>query len=373
MQLNTDFECGAGQLQQLAPTQWRLETFGDPFGYDRYFCVHVRNPSDQVQSLALSVYPDSSLGALSNFITHFPSHIWYCFDGEERWTPLRHTWENSVVFFDDHIELNFPVPPGVGLRVATNPPRSYSDLLTWCERKAADDRITLSSIGKSHEGRDIPVLHFRGGGPRLLIMAGMHSAEHCGVHAAQGIVDFLLTRITDAVRITESFEIAVIPMFNPDGNVHGYSGATAERLDINPSMDFADASPRTHENKVLWQWLSESFTPELFLHFHGYMGWQRSADFPFEGLYTLPDPPRPELHQAILDRFRFQTPAFSAHCSFTGELGETTLEHQMAKHWNTVPLLYEVNAGSVGVGEQTRRGPQVLTALAQAVLDDLPA
>jgi hypothetical protein len=242
--------------------------------------------------------------------------------------------------------------------------------------------VRLESLGQSFEGRDIPVLRLgTPDRPKLLAMAGMHSSEHSGVFGCQGIVEYLTSRISEARRMIEAFDIAVLPMLNPDGNVHGYSGGTAERLAINNSMDFEGVAagnlPRTHENCLLWRWLCEEFTPDFCLHFHAYLGWKRNADHPYDALFLLDNPAellstlRLAEHQAIVDRMLFDTPAFSAHWGITGTLSADMFEHQLARQFDTMSVLYEINAGSVGPSEQFRRGPQVLSAIGRALLDDM--
>jgi hypothetical protein len=182
--------------------------------------------------------------------------------------------------------------------------------------------------------------------------------------------------------MVKNFDIAVIPMLNPDGNVLGYSGGTAERLTINNSLDFAGAAngeqPQTHENRLLWNWLDAEFTPDYCLHFHAYLGWRRCSDFPFDAVYLLGEPdallstPHTAQHRAIMDRLRFNTPAFSAHWGIAGTITPVMVEYQLAHKHDTISILYEINAGSAGPSEQFRRGPQVLKEIVAALLDDVP-
>ena len=388
MNLITGFECGAGKPSQLNKCHWRIDTLGDAYGADRYFLVCIdATDEDMDQRLLIEVWPDPNLGERSNLMTHFPSHIWYSREDTKRWIPLRHTWENSVKFHDNHFELSIPVAAEEVLYVGTNVPFPYSRLMTWCRsiEQKAGEKLRLESIGNSYENRIIPAIRLGSGDgqqPRMLVLAGMHSSEHGGVFAAQGIVEFLLSRISEAKRIVDAFDIAVVPMFNVDGNVQGYSGGNAQRLDVNISLDFhglADGQKaRTHENNLLWEWLSDGFDPDLSLQFHCYQGWKRNADYPYDGVYALDDPEtlykeapsRLEIHRAIFDRLTFETDAHSAHWSVVGSLREAFLEYQMAKLWRTVCLLYEINVGSVGPYRQYQRGPEVLRALVRAVLDD---
>lgn len=388
MELTTDFECGGGKrLTQLSEHHWRIEAMGDGSGYDKYFCVQVTAAEDeQPATLTLEVLPDAELGeAGANFFaSHFPSNIWYSEGDWAKWQPLRNTWEDAVSFGDARIELRVPVRPGQTLVIATNPPRRYSDMLAWIERQveAHPGQVERQSLGRSAEGRDIPIVRecdCAADHQRLVVLAGQHPSEHSGNWACEGIVEWLLSPIREAREIGRQFDIAVIPMINPDGNVHGLSGANAEGINLYP--DFTGAAngeaPKATENRLLWRWLSEEFQPEVLLHFHGYMGWRRFSTPPGDGMYLLRDaeqlysPERLAAYRAISARFTFETPALTASWR-PGVLGEESLEHNLALRLGTLSAFYEINSAWVGAFEQFRRGPQVLAALARALMLDAP-
>jgi hypothetical protein len=277
--------------------------------------------------------------------------------------------------------------------IASNPPLRYSDLLKWLEATQArhPGRIEVSRIGQSVEGRDIPVVRLRGEGKRrFFILAGQHPGEHSGSWACEGIVEYLLSSISEARELAGAFDWAIVPMLNPDGNVHGWSGATAEdagriasgKPPLNPSMDFKGAAqgkePEYHESRLLWNWLCRAFPPDAMLHFHGYMGWRQNGLAPGDGIYSLtdpeklfPDPSRGAAYRAILDRLLFETPGHSAHFRTTGRLGEELIEYALGVKFQTLGLVYEINV-STGISEQFQRGPQVLGALARALIRDVP-
>lgn len=290
----------------------------------------------------------------------------------------------AVSFGDARIELRVPVRPGQTLVIATNPPRRYSDMLAWIERQveAHPGQVERQSLGRSAEGRDIPIVRecdCAADHQRLVVLAGQHPSEHSGNWACEGIVEWLLSPIREAREIGRQFDIAVIPMINPDGNVHGLSGANAEGINLYP--DFTGAAngeaPKATENRLLWRWLSEEFQPEVLLHFHGYMGWRRFSTPPGDGMYLLRDaervysPERLAAYRAIGARFTFETPALTASWR-PGVLGEESLEHNLALRLGTLSAFYEINSAWVGAFEQFRRGPQVLAALARALMLDAP-
>lgn len=382
MTLTTDFECGSGKLRQIGEDHWEIDTVADRFGYNKYFCFEVANPAgSQAGELKVDIFADPTLGAASHFLGHFPSNIWYSARNWRRWIPLRNTWEDAVRFLPDRISLKIPLGPGAKLQVATNPPFRYSDYMEWVEslRPAGGGLLQISTLGRSFENRDIPVLSIGDGRVKMFVLAGQHASEHSGIWAAKCIVDFLLSANPEAARLQQGFTFCLVPMLNPDGNVHGRSGAGIEQFDVNNSADFVGApegkAPLYTENRLLWSLLQEQ-KPEVFLHFHGYLGWRAFGDLPGDGIYVNPpglglpdDSPHARHHRAILERVLFDTPGHTAHFGDLGENIEGMVDYQLAKAFGTATLLYEVNSGSVGVAEQYRRGLQVLRAVTSAVLD----
>lgn len=382
MTLTTGFECGSGTVRQISENHWEIDTVGDAFGYNKYFCFEAANGEhEQCRDVRIDIFPDPTLGSSSHFLGHFPSHIWYSARNWHRWIPLRHTWEDSVNFLPDRISLRIPLRSGATLQVATNPPLRYSEFLGWVKGLEGSncENLKVSRLGRSFENREIPLISVGDGPVKLVVLAGQHASEHSGVWAAKCIVDFLVSAASEAANLRRAFSFSIVPMLNPDGNVRGRSGAGAQQFEVNNSMDFAGVlrgeAPLYAENRLLWQWL-EKERPELFLHFHGYLGWRCFGDLPGDGFYFNTSFPELDDHsphalysRAILDRVLFETPGHSAHF---GEMGETLpgmVDYQLARAFGTATLLYEVNSGTVGVAEQYRRGLQVLRAVTGAVLE----
>ena len=179
-------------------------------------------------------------------------------------------------------------------------------------------------------------------------------------------------------QITGHFDLAVVPMVNPDGNVRGLSGSNAEG--VNMFKDFKGAAdgeaPKAKENRLLWDWLCTEFTPDVMLHFHGFMGRRSHSQHPYDGLYTLVDADslytdhdRLYAYRAIQDRLIFETPGFTSGWS-PGRLTDETIEHQIAAKFGTLSAFYEINTSSVAAFEQFRRGPEVLGAVVRALVRD---
>lgn len=389
MHLTSDIECGNGKIIQTGPSSYHVETVGHrwrPKSYNQYFCFAIKAAPSEEILVNIAVYPDSELGFKSHFMTHFPSNIWFSHKGYS-WKSLETIIGAEIKFFKDHLEFSLPVASGMEIIISNCIPLPYSEYAEWLKKLASENnnKIKLETIGESFEGRPLAVARFqpaRPGLPKVFIVAGQHPSEFSGVWASMGIIEYLLSSIREAREFIENLDIAVLPMLNPDGNAHGHSGHSAEKLDINLFCDFEEIPqgklPRTKENRVMWQWLNEKFVPDYLLHFHGYKGGS-AGTMPHDGLYCLKDPASVytdkkniERHRAIYQRLLFETPGFSAHWRLFGVLGEGTVEYQLAKKHGTLSMLYEVNGSTVGCNEQFQRGPQVLGAFARAIVRDIP-
>ena len=386
MRVQSDFECGgAKRITRLGERHWRLETTGDSSGYTKYFCVRITpEPHEKGSIQRIDVYPDADLGekGVRYFRSHFPSDLWCSRGGWDRWLPFRESAGNSVLFHGDWFEAHVAVGSETELYFATHPPFRYSDLVAWTKalEKKHGPRLKVCALGLSAEGRDIPVLYVPGKGrgrPRFLVLAGQHPSEHSGCRASQGIVEYLLSSLAEAREIADRFDFAVIPMMNPDGNVRGLSGANAEDIDL--AEEFSGVAKRAAlqatENRIFWQWLRTEFPPDLMLDLHSGHGcaahtapfYDGAALFVRDAEKLYADPRRVAAYRAIQDRFCFDIPA----CAAPGQgLGEKFVEYQAAAAFGTLPVLYHVNANMTGMQEQFRRGPQLLLAMANALLRD---
>jgi hypothetical protein len=359
-------------------------------------------PDEPDAVLHLDVYPDADAGesGARYFRAHYPSHVWHCTRRDwSHWLPLTNPWPQAVTFHDDHLAIQLPVASGTSLWVASDPVLRYSDVLAWVDSLAGgasqatgEPQIEVTSLGDSAEGRRIPLLRFPGVAaaavadgdrpapalPRLLVLAGQHPSEHCGPWACRGIVDYLRSPMVEARALRAHFEVAVLPMINPDGNVRGLSGANGQGINLHDDFQGVaeGALPRSAENRLLWQWITTQFAPDVLLHFHGFGGWRVWSQPPYDGMYLLDEadslyatPSQRAAYEALRARLLFDTPAYSGSWR-SGRLGSMTLEHQLARRFGTLHVFYEINGTAVAAIEQYRRGPQVLGALARALCED---
>lgn len=105
---------------------------------------------------------------------------------------------------------------------------TYDEMVAALQQAASahPDITALSSIGKSYEGRDIPIIKISDNAaadedePEVLFTCNMHAREHLTTEMCLHIVD----RLTAGSDFVNSREIYVVPSLNPDGSTYDISG-----------------------------------------------------------------------------------------------------------------------------------------------------
>lgn len=166
--------------------------------------------------------------------------------------------------------LRIKLPPGIS-HIDTSPYYGYETSITYMKAQEGLCGSKYSSIGKSEEGRQIPLLLIDDpDGCRqktdMLFMARNHAYETAGSYCAEGMIDFLLSDDDLAKYFRTSFRFHFLPMTNPDGVYNGMSRLTAPGgADLNRAFEQADSAwyaIRDYLNQV---------KPALLLNIHNWM------------------------------------------------------------------------------------------------------
>ena len=179
-------------------------------------------------------------------------------------------------------------------------------------------------------------------------MRGRSAHEHSATWGALGIADFISSRLPEAEALRKAFEVFVLPVINPDGNVAGTT-FNAEGLDLYRAfVDDPEAeNPSPHECRLLWDWIRQS-RPALWMNFHAYTGWQVNSEFPCHGWYEvedrgiISDPAQRRLYDAVCDTLRLKTDAGSSHAKASLHRPDS-LCYQMANRFGIPHIFYELN------------------------------
>jgi hypothetical protein len=124
-------------------------------------------------------------------------------------------------------------------------------------------RLSLESVGRSVEGREIQLAALGRGPRRVLLWSQMHGDEPSATPALVDLAHALLASDGESERlILERLTLLLVPMLNPDGAFR-YVRRNAQAVDLNRDALLV----ATPEGRLLKQ-LRERFEPELGFNLH---------------------------------------------------------------------------------------------------------
>nr|AEI58636.1 carboxypeptidase [Eupolyphaga sinensis] len=109
----------------------------------------------------------------------------------------------------------------------------YDEINSYLEELAAKypNLVTLESIGKSYEGRDMVVIKISSGGsgtrPAILIDGGIHAREWIAPATALYVIYQLVENNAANSALTDAVDWYILPVLNPDGYEYSH---TADRM-----------------------------------------------------------------------------------------------------------------------------------------------
>lgn len=118
-------------------------------------------------------------------------------------------------------------------------------------RAVMEAGLQLLAVGKSCEGREIPLLRKGDGGEgkrRLWLIAQQHPGEHMAQWFMEGVIDRLQAADPQIQALLAVADLYLVPNMNPDGAYHGHLRTNARGRDLNRA----------------WQDSSAEYTPEVF-------------------------------------------------------------------------------------------------------------
>ena len=134
----------------------------------------------------------------------------------------------------------------------------------------------MNLFGHSAGGLPIFSYEFDKGGPKILILGGVHGDEPEGIYVAFGLLADFFKNFPHKLNLT------IIPVFNPDGALTA-TRTNSNQIDLNRNLPTKNWSPEAKtpryypgpspcsetENKALVQWL-EKESPKLIISLHSW-------------------------------------------------------------------------------------------------------
>ncbi len=243
------------------------------------------------------------------------------------------------------------------------PPSVYD---AWLDGLAAHADAERRLLGKSAEGRDIPVMTIAGEGTQretVLLVGRQHPPEVSGALAMFPFVETLLGDSDLARRYRARFQTLVVPILNPDGVVRGHWRHNTGGVDLN-----RDWGPFTQPETKLMDGLMKEVATDpgrrlrLMLDFHS-----TNHDV----FYTIPDelPTEPELFtRRWLDRYQELMPDYEVNREARHDVGRPVSKAHVYDTYGIPGVTFEL--GDETDRELIRRiGEQAAIAMMETLLD----
>lgn len=178
----------------------------------------------------------------------------------------RYTPVNTV---EDEFGIN-AVAERISIRVEVNPEPlwvagqelySSTDVKAWIDTISEKDFASLSTIGKSKEGRDMHMVAIGNEVPKkaLLIISRQHPPEVTGFLAMKSFIETISGDSDLAVKFREQFVTFVVPLMNPDGVDNGHWRHSAGGIDLNRDWQAFNQPETSNVKRFLEAKTSEGF------------------------------------------------------------------------------------------------------------------
>lgn len=206
--------------------------------------------------------PDMPRGFSSSTYMSYRDFIVVREPEHEAWRTVMGDVEGSVAEF----ELN--IPPGE-TEVHWHPPYTYTQSEAFVDSLRAHPLVQVEQIGKSEEGRNLPLLTITDSGKRektrVLIVSRYHAYESASSYAVEGMVQWLLSEDPWAIAALRRYVFYIVPMANPDGVVNGMGRLTAPQgADLIMSSTAPD-----NAHRVLWE-MVDRIKPQFCIGLHNW-------------------------------------------------------------------------------------------------------
>lgn len=356
MKCTSEFECGSGKdLAQIGPMRWRMSIRADQPGYDHYFMLRL-SAGESSGVAEIEVHPDSAVppaAGLEAFDPIRPAGLWRRRGSDGPWERVP---QESFETTEDFLLVRQPVRPGEVWDIGEVCPAPFSDLARHVQDMPNHcPHVRTVQIGETPEKRPLLLARVTDARVpaaekgRVFILAGQHGTEFAGCFAAKVALDFAASSLPEAASLRRRYVFDVLLCANPDGNAHGLSCLNSEGKD--QFTAFAGAAtgqqPATAEADLLWRYLAAN-VPDVILNFHAYPQPRYFGDPPHEAIYV----PSPEWftdvsrarHQRVLNHALFYLTGGGSQHRRPCPARTDTLEHAAAMTWDTLSVLYQVQA-----------------------------
>jgi Zinc carboxypeptidase/Cytosolic carboxypeptidase N-terminal domain len=157
------------------------------------------------------------------------------------------------------------------------PPYTLENFNQLTEHLAGQPDVRIESVGKSVEGRDIPLITIAeaSGSAKerkvIWLMFRQHAWESGSSWTGDGLMRYVVSSDPVAQRIRRKTTLKILPMCDPDGVVHGGVRFNRYGYDLNRNWDVVDPIKMpeiTAERRAIFDWVDKGNRIDFFLSLH---------------------------------------------------------------------------------------------------------
>jgi hypothetical protein len=297
-----------------------------------HFLVNARAGSDI--TLIFQNFNEIYNGRKIPFDSSWPADCVVSPDGK-KWQHIPAEWiEGNRMRVKIHMETD-------SLFVAQVEPYRLSDLQQLFSRIKDDERVKITPIGESVEGRKLHIIQIgdEDAPHRLFIRARAHPWEAGTNWIVEGIINELLQRTDEVRKFLDCYSVYILPIANIDGVVHGVTRFNLNGMDLNRNFNVPADPVLSPENAAMERWLEEMIAqgkkPDLAIDFHndsnGNLSFSSSGE-------------TSEVYKQNMQSFERLLHTYSWFTGSSSYDGVPTFEEGLITRYNIEGMVYELNA-----------------------------
>jgi len=230
------------------------------------------------------------------------------------------------------------------LYVARVDPYRISDLRKLLTRIEGHDRVQITPIGKSVEGRELHIIRVgnENAPHRIFLRGRVHPWEPGGNWVIEGLIETLLQDTEEVSTYLKNYCLYILPMANIDGVANGVTRFNMNGQDLNRNLTKPADPVLAPENLAMEIWLenmiSKGMKPDLAIDFHN------DSNGP---LIFAPPKEHPEIyigHMKTLETLLRDMTWFSEHTIFSDSETSTMFARGLMDRYGIESLVYELHS-----------------------------
>ncbi len=187
------------------------------------------------------------------------------------WTWLHTYYEEDTPNL--HTEFSYTFEENETVYFCFTIPYLYKEFEKFASEFNEDEQFDLSTLTKSEQGRELPLIKMGNGDKNIVFTARHHCCESTGSYALEGVMRSLLTTHRDML---EKYTFYVVPFVDIDGAQNGDQGK--DRVPHDHNRDYID-EPIYEYTKAMYKFIADKDV-EVFLDFHSPWKWGEYDSIP---------------------------------------------------------------------------------------------